>query len=65
MSIDKALYQAPKGIDTLGEDETPIEIEIVDPEQVKIGMAGMEVVIGEDEEEGALDFNENLAQLPE
>ena len=63
MSIDKALYQAPKGIDTLGEDETPIEIEIVDPEQVKIGMDGMEVVIGEDEEEGALDFNENLAQF--
>jgi hypothetical protein len=42
-NIDKALYQQPVGIDALGEQETPLEIEIVDPEEVTIGMDGMEI----------------------
>ena len=28
MSIDKSLYQAPEGIETLGEKEEPIEIDL-------------------------------------
>ena len=35
-NIDKALYQQPQGIDELGEQEEPIEIEIIDPEEVNI-----------------------------
>jgi hypothetical protein len=60
-NIDKALYQQPMGIDALGEQESPLEIEIVDPEEVTIGMDGMEVTIGkgEPEEEG---FDDNLAE---
>jgi hypothetical protein len=60
-NIDKALYQQPVGIDALAEQESPLEIEIVDPEEVTIGMDGMEIKIGKDspEEEG---FSDNLAE---
>ena len=60
-NIDKALYQQPVGIDALGEQESPLEIEIVDPEEVTIGMDGMEIQIGkgEPDEEG---FDDNLAE---
>ena len=61
-NIDKALYQQPMGIDALGEQESPLEIEIVDPEEVTIGMDGVEITItpGEgDDEEG---FDDNLAE---
>lgn len=61
MAIDKSLYQAPTGIDALAEDEEPIEIEIIDPEEVNIRAGDLEVSIkpGEDDEEG---FNDNLAE---
>jgi hypothetical protein len=60
-NIDKALYQQPMGIDALGEQESPLEIEIVDPEEVTIGMDGLEISLkpGEDTEEG---FSDNLAE---
>ena len=60
-NIDKALFQQPQGLEELAQDESPIEIEIVDPEEVKIGIDGMEIDIipGEETEE---DFNENLAE---
>ena len=32
MAIDKALYQAPEGIDALAENEEPLEFEIIDPD---------------------------------
>ena len=53
-NVDKALYQAPQGLESLT-DEPDMEIEIVDPESVKIN--GMEIV---PEEEGG-DFGCNLA----
>ena len=61
MSIDKALYRAPMGMDESAENEQPIEIEIEDPESVKIGIDGLEIEIepGEDSDE---DFNANLAE---
>jgi hypothetical protein len=61
-NIDKALYQQPVGIEELAQDESPIEIEIVDPEEVTIGMDGMEISLtpgGDDTEEG---FADNLAE---
>ena len=59
-NVDKALYQAPEGIDDAAADESAIEIEIVDPEAIKIGIGGMEleIVPGEGDEGG---FDENLA----
>jgi len=59
-NVDKALYQAPEGIDDAAADESAIEIEVVDPEAIKIGIGGMEleIVPGEGDEGG---FDENLA----
>jgi hypothetical protein len=61
MSIEKSLYQAPQGIESLAQDEEPIEIEIVDPESVGIKMGGMEITLDEGEESSE-DFNANLAE---
>lgn len=65
MAIEKGLYAAPTGLDEgieEGEEFTPaLEIEIEDPEAVKIGMDGMEIVI-EPGEDGDDDFNANLAE---
>jgi hypothetical protein len=60
MSIEKSLYEAPMGLASLGA-EPDIEIEIEDPEEVRIKMGGMELEIkeGEDDE----DFNVNLAEI--
>ena len=55
MAIDKALYQAP-----IGMEAPPIEIEIEDPESVHIGMDGLEIDLTP-QEETAEDFNANLA----
>ena len=57
-NIDKALYQQPQGIGDLAQEEEPIEIEIVDPEQVNIHADGMDMSITPTEP----DFNENLAE---
>ena len=57
MAIDKALYQAPEGLEQLGADQVPIEIEIEDPEAVHIGIGDVEIDIEPEEE----DFGENLA----
>jgi len=61
MAIDKALYQTPEGIETLAEKEIPIEIEIEDPEAVRIGIDGMEIEI-EPGREVSDEFNANLAE---
>jgi hypothetical protein len=61
MSIEKALYQAPLGLDSIVKEE-PLEIEIVDPESVTIGMDGLEIEI-EPAEPTADDFDANLAEF--
>jgi hypothetical protein len=62
MAIDKALYQAPMGIDDAADQEQPIEIEIEDPESVKIGIGGLEVILEPgNEEDGEVPFGANLA----
>lgn len=59
--IEQSLSQAPLGIDSIVQDETPaIEIEIENPEGVKIGIDGMEIDLMP-EEEG--EFDENLAEV--
>ena len=58
MAIDKGLYQAPQGIGATPETD-PIEIEIVDPEAVNIGIGDTEIRI---EPEGNSEFSENLAE---
>jgi len=61
MAIEKALYQAPMGIEEAAAMESPIEIEIEDPESVKIGIDGLEILL-EPEKESEDDFNINLAE---
>ena len=59
--IDNALYQAPQGIESLT-DEPDIEIEIVNPEGVKIGMDGVEIDLEPGEDHGEESFDSNLAE---
>jgi hypothetical protein len=61
MSIEKSLNPAPLGLDALEMDDTPaMEIEIVNPEGLTIGVDGVEVdLMPETEEE---DFSDNLAE---
>lgn len=61
-NMDKGLYEAPLGLDALAVDEAPIEIEIVDPEEVRIGIDGMEIELSK-EEPRAEDFDANLAEF--
>jgi hypothetical protein len=63
MAIDKSLYQAPKGIEEEADElmgEPDIEIEIVDPEAVKIEAGGLEILIDPDAE--GPDFYNNIAE---
>jgi hypothetical protein len=61
MAIDKALNQAPLGLSEMVEDMEPaIEIEIEDPEEVKIRMGGIEIEIEKEDMDD--EFNENLAE---
>ena len=57
-NIDKALYQNPQGIAAAAEEEEPIEIEIVDPEQVNIHAGPFDISITPTEP----DFDKNLAE---
>ena len=67
MAIDKAISQAPMGLDEnllLGQEMEPnIEIEIEDPERVSIEAGGIEIEIepGADVGEGIDEFTANLA----
>jgi len=57
--MDKGLYQAPQGLEQ--EEAEPIEIEIVDPEEVSIHAGGLDLTITP-KEPSAEDFNANLAE---
>jgi hypothetical protein len=56
MSIEKSLYAAPQGLESLAPSEG-IEIEIVDPEEVTIDIGDLEIQIGGKSED---DFYANL-----
>jgi hypothetical protein len=62
MAVDKSLMEAPQGVAGMAMDMEPIEIEIVDPEAVRIGMDGVELEI-EKAEPRASDFDANLADF--
>ena len=59
-NMDKGLYAAPQGLDALGADEAPLEIEVVNPEEVNVSGPGFEMHIEPGEAED--DFNKNLAE---
>ena len=63
MSIEKSLYQAPAGLDELANQEPDIEIEIEDPEAVRISADGEEILDIEAGEEGEDGFDVNLAEV--
>jgi hypothetical protein len=61
MSIEKSLYEAPKGLESLM-GEPDIEVEIEDPEAVRVSVEGeeiLEIEAGEDVE----NFDVNLADV--
>ena len=60
--MEKSLYQAPAGLPTDLENQEPIEIEIEDPEAVRIGIGGLEIEIEKDEPSEE-DFDANLAEF--
>ena len=64
MAIDKAVNQAPLGLigDELMTAEPDLEIEIEDPESVKIGIGGLEIELEPSKEIDEEDFNANIAE---
>ena len=62
MAIDKALYAAPQGLDSFSAEESPIEIEIVNPEGVSIGIDGVEIDLMPEDETAEESFDSNLAE---
>ena len=58
--FDKSLTQAPMGMPGNFDAGPEIEIEIEDPESVKLGLGGLEIVIEKEKEED--EFNDNLAE---
>ena len=62
--IEKSLYEAPEGLESLdvGEDGSTdgIEIEVVDPEELSIKIGDLEITLGGEDDE---DFDENLAEV--
>ena len=62
-SIDKGLYAAPLGIEDEDMTAPPIEIEIEDPEEVRIGMGDIEIALTPDREDTDEDFDANLAEF--
>jgi hypothetical protein len=63
MSIEKSLYQAPAGLADLANQEPDIEVEIDDPEALRISVEGEEILEFEKGDGIAGDFNENLAEV--
>ena len=64
MAISKSLYEMPEGIEMLAEQEAPIEIEIEDPEAVRIGMGPLTIEL-EAENDSEDEFDANLAESME
>jgi len=62
-SMDKGLYAAPLGIEEDMGMAPPLEIEIEDPESVRIGMGDIEIELSPDNETGDEEFDANLADF--
>jgi hypothetical protein len=61
MAMEKGLYAAPMGMDQAAAEESPLEIEIENPDAVTIRADGLEIEM-EPAEESDEDFNANLAE---
>jgi hypothetical protein len=61
--MDKGLYAAPLGIEEDMGMAPPLEIEIEDPEGVRIGMGDIEIELSPDDENTDEDFDANLADF--
>jgi hypothetical protein len=61
MAIEKSMYALPQGLEAAAAAMEPIEIEIEDPEAVRIGIDGLEIELTP-KEETADDFDANLAE---
>ena len=61
MAIEKGLYQAPLGMEEQAIAEAPLEIEIENPDAVRIGIDGQPLLEIEETEETD-DFSANLAE---
>jgi hypothetical protein len=62
-SMMPSMYTAPQGLDELlVADEPAIEVEIEDPESLKIAMGGVEIELEPEEEIGDEAFDANLAE---
>ena len=61
-SMDKGLYAAPLGISEDMSMAPPLEIEVEDPESIRIGMGDIEIELSPDTE-NAEDFDANLADF--
>jgi hypothetical protein len=62
-SIDKGLYAAPLGIEDEDLTAPPLEIEIEDPEEVRIGMGDIEIELSPGKEDTDEEFDANLAEF--
>ena len=60
-NIDKALHQAPISMEESALNDEPIEIEIIDPEEVNIEAGGLSIHM-EKAEPSIDDFDANLAE---
>ena len=62
-SMEKSLYAAPLGIEEELGGMSDIEIEIENPEGVRIGMDGLEIEIEPGEDNEGEEFDSNLAEF--
>jgi hypothetical protein len=61
-NVDKSVYQAPAGLDSLGADDgQSIEIEVLNPEGMSVGIDGVEIDLMPDDG-GDSTFEANLAE---
>jgi len=65
MAIDKSVYAAPLGLDSLGADVPALEIEIVNPERVMLDDGSVEITLAPGPDANSLEgapFDANLAE---
>ena len=49
MAIEKSLYEAPKGLESIDDSEPDIQIEIEDPEDVTLSIGDLSIDLMPDE----------------
>jgi hypothetical protein len=62
MDIDRSLYAAPQGLNSLEDMSADVEIEIINPEGMAIGMDGVEIILEPEDEMDEMEFSANLAE---